>query len=124
MVRRVELNRDERAPAAARETVEDLRPVLGDSAVEDARLLLSEVVTNSVLHGEGETITVLLDSGRPGLLRCEVIDDGNGFVPRGRGGRSVGGWGLELVDRLAVSWGVETGSTHVWFELPARQAHR
>ena len=28
-----------------------------------------------------------------------------------------GGWGLHLVDQVAVGWGVHEGSTHVWFEI-------
>ena len=85
---------------------------------ESASLLISELVTNSVLHGEGEVITVLIDSGLPGSLRCEVIDDGSGFVPVARTERPAGGWGLQLVEQLSSSWGVREGSTHVWFDLP------
>jgi hypothetical protein len=36
-------------------------------------------------------------------------------MPRGDGS---GGWGLQLVDRVASSWGVRVdGTTCVWFEL-------
>lgn len=118
MVRRLELPRDERAPAAARDAVANL-PELPDDVRPDVRLLVSELVTNSVRHGNGESVIVLLDAEPPETVRCEVIDDGSGFVPRGRESRTVGGWGLELVERIATSWGVREGSTHVWFELPA-----
>jgi anti-sigma regulatory factor (Ser/Thr protein kinase) len=119
MLRRLELIRDERAPAAARRAVDDLRPVLTEEARDDARLLLSELVANSVQHGAGETITVLMDP-QPDVLRCEVIDDGDGFVPPSPQGRAWGGWGLNLVSRLSRRWGISKGSTHVWFELPIR----
>jgi hypothetical protein len=31
--------------------------------------------------------------------------------------RRTGGWGLHLLDALAVRWGMAEGSTRVWFEL-------
>ena len=84
----------------------------------DAELLLSELVSNSVVHGRSEHVILLLDAGPAGAPRCEVVDDGEGFVPRGRDHtQAVGGWGLDLVDQLAGSRGVREGSTHGWFEL-------
>lgn len=121
MLRRLEFPRDEHAPASARRAVDDLHGVLDDGALEDARLLISELVTNSVQHGNGDNVVVVIDSGLPDTLRCEVIDDGGGFVPRARQERAVGGWGLELVEQIASSWGVREGSTHVWFDLPTRR---
>ena len=44
--------------------------------------------------------------------------------PRPRHDQAIGGWGLDLVDRLAGSWGVREGSTHVWFELSAATERR
>lgn len=121
MLRRLELPRDAQAPAAARQAVDDLRDDFDADTVEDLRLLVSELVTNSVQHGGGEQVTILIDPDLGGTVRCEVIDDGSGFVPRGRAGREVGGWGLDLVEQLADSWGVREGSTHVWFELSAQR---
>jgi two-component sensor histidine kinase len=124
MLRRFALPRDEQAPAAARRAIDHVCADLDDAPVDDARLLISELVTNSVRHGVGDTIVVMIDGGmRDGAmretLRCEVIDDGSGFVPPTRHPDASGGWGLELVGRLSASWGVREGSTHVWFELPA-----
>jgi anti-sigma regulatory factor (Ser/Thr protein kinase) len=119
MLRRLELARDARAPAVARQAVDDLRDEFDAGLVDDLRLLLSELVTNSVQHGGGDQVTVLIDPNPGGTVRCEVVDDGSGFVPRGRAGRDVGGWGLDLVEQLADRWGVREGSTHVWFELSA-----
>jgi anti-sigma regulatory factor (Ser/Thr protein kinase) len=118
MLHRLELARNELAPGAARAALGQVAPAVDPKASEDARLLISELVTNSVMHGGGEQVTVLIDADRPGILRCEVIDEGTGFTPRGRGDRVIGGWGLDIVERLATSWGVREGSTHVWFELP------
>lgn len=117
MLRRLELHRDEHAPAAARRAIDDLREGLDPQTHAEARLLISELVTNSVRHGAGQSVVVLIDAELPEVLRCEVIDEGAGFVPRAREGRTVGGWGLEFVEKLAQSWGVREGSTHVWFEL-------
>jgi len=113
---RLEVPRDEQAPAAARRALDGL--TASDEQRLDAELLLSELVTNSVRHGRGERVVVLIDADDAGALRCEVVDDGVGFVPRGRReDQNIGGWGLDLVERLAMSWGVREGSTHVWFEL-------
>lgn len=116
MLRRFEFPRDPRAPAAARQAMDALEISAPPEAIDDARLLISELVTNSVRHGAGTSITVMIDA-EPGVLRCEVVDDGVGFVPRGRGQRTMGGWGLDLVEQIARTWGVREGSTHVWFEL-------
>lgn len=121
MLCRLDFPRDERAPAAARLAFDSLDLPLDPRCRADARLLVSELVTNSVRHGDGERIVMLVDADAPGTVRCEVIDEGNGFTPRAREeGRAVGGWGLDLVERLASSWGVREGSTHVWFELLTR----
>jgi anti-sigma regulatory factor (Ser/Thr protein kinase) len=118
MPSRFELTRDARAPAAAREALRERCPGLDAATTDTARLLVSELVTNSVQHGEGETVTVLIDSGLPDVLRCEVIDGGRGFVPLTRADRPAGGWGLQLVEQLSSSWGLREGLTHVWFDLP------
>ncbi len=118
MLRTLELPRDALAPALARHAVGVLVADLDPRLVDDARLLVSELVTNSVRYGAGPVVRVRirLDAGRG--LRCEVTDDGVGFVPTtGAVEGGAGGWGLRLVDRLADGWGVADGSTHVWFEL-------
>jgi anti-sigma regulatory factor (Ser/Thr protein kinase) len=121
MYRAEDIPRDARAPGVARRLLDGLAAGLEPDVVENARLLLSEVVTNSVRHGEGPTVRVVIDASDPGALRCEVVDEGGGFVPRAREGPStaVGGWGLHLVETLSEAWGVREGSTHVWFELRA-----
>jgi anti-sigma regulatory factor (Ser/Thr protein kinase) len=121
MIRAQDIPRDPCAPLVARRLVDDLDGVLAPGAADRARLLLSEVVTNAVRHGEGATIRVLLDAGDPGRLRCEVTDEGDGFVPiaRDRPATDEGGWGLHLVDTLAHRWGVREDRAHVWFELAA-----
>jgi anti-sigma regulatory factor (Ser/Thr protein kinase) len=119
-----DIPRDPRAPAVARRMVDDLAGVITPETADQARLLLSEVVSNAVRHGDGETIRVLIDGEQSGELRFEVTDEGHGFVPKARDKPSteVGGWGLHLVETLSRRWGVREGSTHVWFELAAPSA--
>ncbi|HET9094564.1 MAG TPA: ATP-binding protein [Solirubrobacteraceae bacterium] len=117
MVSRYVFPRDEQAPSRARQAVAGLDPPVDGLPWADVTLLVSELVTNSVVYGNGENVVLLIDDKRPEHLRCEVVDGGSGFVPTARGDRAVGGWGLELVEKLTSSWGVREGSTHVWFEL-------
>jgi anti-sigma regulatory factor (Ser/Thr protein kinase) len=93
----------------------------------DVRLLVSELVTNSIRHaglGPDDTVQlVLLMDDRS--LRVEVHDPGGGFRPR----KPVpdptrpSGWGLYLVEELADRWGVDSGhTTRVWFEVDVDRA--
>lgn len=105
----------------ARHALDEIADELDPAVVEDVRLLVTELVTNSVRHGEGDQVRLILDVPAPDHVRCEVIDDGRGFLPIARAADSTdeGGWGLYLVEKLAETWGVREGSTHVWFELKA-----
>jgi anti-sigma regulatory factor (Ser/Thr protein kinase) len=89
------------------------RQLLGDEhpATETAVLLLSELVTNSVMHSKsgapGGTVTVALCSGPAGIL-IQVRDDGGPSEPRVSAISADGaehGYGLLLVDALAERWG-------------------
>jgi anti-sigma regulatory factor (Ser/Thr protein kinase) len=114
---------DRRAPAAARRALEGLGDRIGDELKEDIRLLVSEVVTNSVLHGsrDREAEVELAVWVSDDVVRVAVTDQGAGFEPQDRPtGGERSGWGLMMVDRLADRWGVERGrGTEVWFELRA-----
>src|SRR4051794_14041721 len=123
-MRTFDIARDHHTPVRARHALEELAGELDPAVMDDARLLVTELVTNSVRHGNGETVRLILDVPQPDRLRCEVIDDGHGFLPIARAADSTdeGGWGLYLVEKLAETWGVREGSTHVWFELNAPDA--
>ena|SRR5687768_2553375 len=106
---------------AARQAMDGLDGLLERPVWEDLRLLVTEVVTNGVRHGSKRgPVTVFVRVGDE-TVRVEVSDCGRGFsppeapMPREDGS---GGWGLQLVDRVATSWGVSVdGKTSVWFEL-------
>lgn len=85
----------------------------------DVKLLVSELITNSVKYGGEGEVHLQLRSDHEGHIRVEVVDQGSGFIPvaRDRPATDVGGWGLHLVETLTDRWGVHEGSTHVWFEI-------
>ena len=119
---------DRGAPRAARSALDELNGHIDPDLKDDLRLLVSEVVTNSVIHAQSQSPgEVVLDVwASDDVLRVTVADRGPGFLaaeqPRG-GERS--GWGLMMVDRLADRWGVELGGgTEVWFEFRRAGADR
>jgi anti-sigma regulatory factor (Ser/Thr protein kinase) len=87
-------------------------------ALDDLKLVVSELVDNAYLHGRGE-IQLKLGPGEHGV-RIEVIDEGQGAAIRirERSPDQLGGFGLRLVDGLSCAWGAYEGTTHVWAELP------
>jgi anti-sigma regulatory factor (Ser/Thr protein kinase) len=97
-----------------------LGALLGAQQKKDLQLLISEVVTNALIHGEGSTGIVVYVAAAPERIRVEVCDDGPGFAvcretpaPLDPGRR-----GLRLVDTIAGRWGVAGDKgTCVWFEL-------
>lgn len=113
----------------ARKVVDAVDAPMTDEQRDDLRLLVSEVATNAIRHGDaGRAAT-----GAPGTirvrlglehscLRVEVHDRGPGFVarPRQADSRLDSGWGVHFVRTLADRWGSghdETGAWIVWFEF-------
>ncbi|WP_165959205.1 ATP-binding protein [Actinomadura sp. KC345] len=103
--------------------LERLEPLLGaeHSAYDDSVLLLSETLTNSIVHGNGHLVEVDAYVGTANV-RIEVTDEGGSTVPHhvddpdGEHGR-----GLPILSMLAKSWGFEQlddGRLRVWFEVP------
>jgi hypothetical protein len=110
------------APLFARRAVDGLRGELDDDETFVTRLLLSELVSNVVLHAADSsppraTVNVWL---APDRLRVDVVDRGEGFRPRvvPPADDAESGFGLPLVDSLADDWGVvPCAGSWVWFEL-------
>jgi anti-sigma regulatory factor (Ser/Thr protein kinase) len=119
----LDLERTTEAPSLARaaitgfcENLESARPVLSTLV-----LLVSEVVTNAVVHpnlNESAEIRFCARVADHGI-RVEVTDRGKGFRPRPRDPSRVrGGYGLYLLSEVASRWGVDRRSgTTVWFEV-------
>jgi anti-sigma regulatory factor (Ser/Thr protein kinase) len=107
------------APREARRALPALvGPVdLRSAAFRDLAVLVSELVTNAVLHSGTELVQVAV---RPGdRLRVSVLDHGGGLPRLADDQRDVGGWGLRLVDQLTAGWGIipVRGGKAVWFDL-------
>jgi anti-sigma regulatory factor (Ser/Thr protein kinase) len=115
----IAIPRDPRAPGDARRAVQAYAASTDPSIVPDVKLLVSEMITNSVKYGGEGEVRLKLRSDHPGHIRVEVVDQGSGFVPvaRDRPATEAGGWGLHLIETLSDRWGVHEGSTHVWFEI-------
>jgi len=112
------LDRTVDAPRRARDVIRALAAELGEERTEDATLLVSELVTNAVKYGgEGPVEIVVHRDGDH--ARFTVRDHGGpGPLPAIREpGTAGGGHGLRLVDSISDRWGVEHGSTIVWFEF-------
>lgn len=93
-------------------------------AMQDAALVTSELVTNSVRHSGSDWIDVAIVV-RSDALRVEVTDLSTQSIrPRTPG--ADGGWGFAIIGELATRWGVERqreGKT-VWFEYDLTPAPR
>ena len=110
------------ASAAARQEISTRNGSLSDTFRDDVLLLVTELVTNAIRHGDvgpERSVRVGVEHG-PGQVRVEVLDRGPDFeyVPV-RPGSGENRWGLLLVDRVADCWGIRptASGTCVWFEL-------
>jgi serine/threonine-protein kinase RsbW len=121
----VALPLDGRGPRAARTVVDGLRGRVAPAVVDDAQLVVSELVTNAVRHsGVSDGGAVVLCVELTGtMLRLEVRDPGRGglIAPRAPDLEDGGGFGLHVVRALSERWGLEqvaVGGTRVWAQLP------
>ncbi|MBV9803997.1 MAG: ATP-binding protein [Solirubrobacterales bacterium] len=112
---------DSEGPAVARRIVaEELSDRVPDRVLEDVQLMVSELVTNGIVHGSTQDDgPVMLDLYINGAIRCRVLDHGARFARRFRHERDAdaGGWGLQVVEQLSDLWGMECSPqrTEVWF---------
>jgi anti-sigma regulatory factor (Ser/Thr protein kinase) len=111
------------APLSARAKLSELADYVVGPVMEDVRLLVSELVTNCVVHGgaaDDTPITVRTSVG-DACVRAEVCHDGPQFAAPQEAPdiEEPGGLGLFLVEQMSRSWGIARGcQTCVWFELP------
>jgi anti-sigma regulatory factor (Ser/Thr protein kinase) len=119
------LPRDLGTPAQGRRLLESALDSLPESVLADAQLLLTEVLSNAILHGSagpGARLDVLVEADES-VVRVTVTDRSPQF-PRPAihppDPLAASGWGLYLLERLAKQWGVDDapdGGSAVWFEL-------
>jgi anti-sigma regulatory factor (Ser/Thr protein kinase) len=124
---RVRLERDPSAPSVARAAVSGFskQGELTSKSLDTLALLVSELVSNAVLHSDAPSGSEIQLSARlvaSDAIRVEVTDQGSGFVATPRDpDRLEGGYGLFLVDSQATSWGIDRRcGTRVWFEIAGR----
>ena len=114
----IALPRDLSAPAVARRELRlRFAGLLHQRVLDDLSVVVSELVANAVVHGQGEIrLRLEYDAGD---MRGEVVDAGSGFEHEVReaGPFAISGRGLLIVERLTTRWGVHEGTTHVWFEM-------
>jgi GAF domain-containing protein len=115
----VALRRDTDSVPHARQHVRDVLPA--SDVRDDVELVVTELVTNAVLHAPAGEITFRVRA-LADVVRVEVEDCGHGMPVRVReSAEAMTGRGLALVAALSRSWGVEGGRpAHkvVWAEVP------
>ena len=108
------------APALAREAVRDRGVGWPAETLQAALTVVSELVTNAVLHGAG-LVTIAIEC-RFDAVAIAVTDEGNGGLTKLHQGVDADhGRGLAVVESLASAWGVRPagdgcGKT-VWVRL-------
>jgi anti-sigma regulatory factor (Ser/Thr protein kinase) len=120
---------------ARAESAEEVRTVMrgwlagraAEQELGDAELVVTELLSNSVRHAglaPDEVVRVRVAEIAAGL-RLEVEDPGRAGTPQRRKPGLDGGLGLNLVDALALHWGVQhNGHTKVWADLPLSAAQQ
>lgn len=115
------LSADPTAVSAARRFVRDTFSDWGLDRSTDAELIVSELVTNALVHGDGPPLVRL--ERRSDRVRIEV-DDPSDHPPtlRHPDRNQISGRGLAIIETVATQWGHHPrsdGGKTVWAELPA-----
>jgi anti-sigma regulatory factor (Ser/Thr protein kinase) len=96
-------------------------PLVEEERLPSLGLVISEVVTNAVRHGEPGGEIRLAATPKDDYLCVQVTDGGLGFVPQpgAMASEPHGGFGLFIVEKLTRRWGMtrEQMRTRVWFEF-------
>ncbi|MFJ9644249.1 SpoIIE family protein phosphatase [Streptomyces sp. NPDC101206] len=127
--RRTVLTVAQAEPARIAGARRQIRELLHDWAdpeqVDSAVLMVSEMVTNVLVHTDGDALLVAEAVGEPGgrRLRIEVADSSD-ELPHVRhpGEMASSGRGVLLMEMLADAWGVDPRGEgkSIWFELHER----
>ena len=122
-VRSIDLPSGKLAPSQAGQWLGWLAAFLEPDRLADARLMLSELVSNAVMHAdlrEGDPIHVTARVG-PNRVQVSVCDRGRGFEPvdppRRPPANTRGGLGLWVVDTLADGLRINGSKGSVCFEV-------
>lgn len=108
---------NENTPALARAALGATAAEIPSDVFDNAALLTSELVTNSVRHAGSPWVEVDITLGTE-QLRVEVSDQSQQSIrPRTRANDS--GWGLILIGELATRWGVDRNNAgkKIWIEF-------
>jgi anti-sigma regulatory factor (Ser/Thr protein kinase) len=102
----------------ARHRLVELERALAPETMAKLRLLVTELVANSVRHARGTPIDVRVTVAER-VVRAEVSDGGAGFEPgpSDPSPMKTSGWGLFLVRKMSSSWGAQPETGTVWFEV-------
>ncbi|MFD7707056.1 SpoIIE family protein phosphatase [Streptomyces sp. NPDC059785] len=112
----------ERVASARQQLRELLHDWSSEDQVDSAVLMASEMVTNVLVHTDGDALLVAELGGESGRrrLRVEVTDSSDDLPHKRRPGElASSGRGLVLMELLADAWGVEPRGEgkSIWFEL-------
>ncbi|WP_330235864.1 ATP-binding SpoIIE family protein phosphatase [Streptomyces sp. NBC_00566] len=116
-------------PERIAEARQHLRELLHDwvpaEQVDAAVLLISEMITNVLVHTDADALLLAEIFGEHGhrRLRVQVSDSGDDLPHKRRPGElASSGRGLMLIEMLADAWGVEPRGEgkSIWFELYER----
>ncbi|BBA98836.1 putative magnesium or manganese-dependent protein phosphatase [Actinacidiphila reveromycinica] len=125
-IRRTVLTVSQSDPGQIRSARDDVRSLLHDwsspDQFESAVLLVSELITNVLVHTDDDAVLTAEVIGMPGTrrLRVEVADRSDDMPhPRSPGELASSGRGLFLIEELADAWGVEPrgDGKSIWFDL-------
>jgi hypothetical protein len=109
----------------ARNALRPLRPLLEQSRFLDLRLVVSELVAESLYTRESAKASIELQAEiRGGSAHVEVVvdDDAVFRIPSRQSGPGRPGWGLRVMSQLADRWGVrrDRRTACAWFEIATR----
>ena len=112
------LSAEPSAVRLARDFVRDKSASMSESGREAVVLMVSELVTNAVLHGR-PPIMVMIHGAQWGVQVSVLDNQPDQPVLRPHSLDATGGRGLQVIDALATAWGVRNrpGGKAVWFIL-------